>query len=63
MLSCVKHETSFITSGPSLLDITHISITSILWDIGKQKRVDQKAQNVVSDQVLHCLLTECAFKI
>ena len=39
--------------------LTHISLTSFLWDKGEQCRPSSDA----SDQGLHCLLTECSIKI
>ena len=42
--------------------LTHISLASFLWDIGKQRNPDKLPNNVASDQGLHCLLTECSFK-
>ena len=41
--------------------ITYISLSSFLWDIGKQHR--PRSENAASDQGLHCLLTECSIKI
>ena len=51
--------------GVDIFNIAHISLPSFLWDIGKQRipRSDATAQNVASDQGMHCLLTECSFKI
>ena len=42
--------------------LTHISLVSFLWDIGKQCRPRSDATSVASDQGLPCLLTECPTK-
>ena len=41
--------------------LNHISLASILWDMGKQSRTRSDA--AFSDLVLDCLLTECTLKI
>ena len=47
-----------------LTPLTYISLASFLWNIGKQCRSrDLTPPYSVSDQVLHCLLTECSIKI
>ena len=43
-------------SALALDGLTHISLASLLWDIGKSVEPDQMPQNVESDQVLHPLL-------
>ena len=43
--------------------LTHISLASFLWDIGKECRPRPDAQNMASDQGLHCLLTKYSIKI
>ena len=50
------HEILALMALAQMRPLTHISLVSFLWDIGKQ-------QNAASDQVLHCLLTEVSFKI
>ena len=47
----------------AVLGLTHISLASFLWDIGKQRDPDQTPPNAASDQGFHCLLTECSIKI
>ena len=37
-----------------------ISIAFFLWDINNNADPDEKPHNAVSDQDLHCLLTECS---
>ena len=41
--------------------LTHVSLASFLWDIGKLCR-PRSDDNAASDQGLHCLLTECSNK-
>ena len=43
--------------------LTHLSLASFLWDMGKQCRPDQTQKNDASDQGLHCLLTESSIRI
>ena len=40
-----------------------LSLAFFLWDIGKQCRPRSDTAKVVSNQGLHCLLTECSIKI
>ena len=42
--------------------LTHISLASFLWDIGKQCKTISDVKNSASDQVLHCRLIEVSFK-
>ena len=42
--------------------LTHFSLASFLWDIDNQCITRSDATECTSDQVLHCLLTECTFK-
>ena len=52
--------------GLKRVNLTHISLGSFLWDIGKQCKTRSDAAKCgvsVSDQVLHFLQTEVSFKI
>ena len=40
-----------------VLSLTHVSLASILWDIGKQCRTREDAAECESNQALCCLLT------
>ena len=42
--------------------LTHISRASFLWDMVNSAKPDQMPQNALSDQVLHCFLTDILFK-
>ena len=46
-----------------IISLTHISLESFLWDIGKQCKPDQTPQIAASDLDLHCLLTESLIKL
>ena len=59
--SCVTAQMAIL--GIQKSKLTHISLASFLWDIGKQCKTRSDAQNAAPDQVLHCLLTEVSFKI
>ena len=43
--------------------LTHLSLASFYGTSANSAEQDQLPQYVASDQVLHCLLAECAFKI
>ena len=52
-----------IELGKLLFTLTHISLASFLWDICNSAEPDQTPHIPASDQVLHCLLTECSIRI
>ena len=49
--------------GPVVeFSLTHICLASFLWNISSVE-LDKTPQNTASDQVLHCIRTECTYKI
>ena len=57
-----KHRWKMCVSNMKLfILLTHISLASFLWDIGKQCKTRSDA--AASDQILHCLLTDVPFRI
>ena len=58
-------DSDFLTSGVIAVVLTHISLASHFWDIGKHCNIadpEQTSQNAASDQGLHCLLMRISLK-